>query len=361
MERDKQFGSKEEDSTSQSDSESTGKTQSDHFSNTSHRRSDFWASRGNIGEKINLLIGLNLSIINLLSTLLDIQRQNGNLPPKIVSDFEIIKDYFSNMLTQPDSGQELKLLEKIESIDIKLSNMLKKLSESAIEGEIQEKASDLAIQDNIVGVFIKKQKDSDKWGVVESIKSILSSYSNLSHLGFPSYYFVACEEIIQYQLQKEFLRPKHYEIIQIPLLRLKALISKLLREAPSARLLQNLRRIFPADQTDLTSSEYNQIQDIVEQYYIQISEFLNDERTLQDSLRSSSTILREYNLGGGDLESRIPMVSYTVIKNIQKELDQLRDNDFKQYILSESIILINKLNNSILGNERFIILLRRLK
>ncbi len=360
MEREK-FGLNKEDSNSRSDSKPARKAQNDHLSADLRTSSEFWTSRGNIGEKINLLIGLNLSIINLLSTILEIQRASGVLPPTIVSDFEIIKNYFSIMLTQPDSSQELEILEKIESLDTKLSNMLENLSDSINEEEPHDIAADITVQENIVGVFIKKPLDLDKWGIVDSIKSLLSSYANLSHLSFPNFYFAACEEIIQYQLQKEFVRPNHHEIIQFPLLRLKELIGKLLREAPSARLLQNLHRIFPDNQPSLTSSEYNKIQDIVEQYYIQISEFLKDERTLQDSIRSSSTILREYNLGGGDLESRIPMVSYTIIKNIQKEFEQAWGNDFKQYILSESIILISRLNNSLLHNERFIILLRRLK
>ena len=31
--------------------------------------SDFWASRGNMGEKINILIGLNLQLLSLVSSL----------------------------------------------------------------------------------------------------------------------------------------------------------------------------------------------------------------------------------------------------------------------------------------------------
>ena len=40
--------------------------------------SDFWASRGNMGEKINILIGLNLLLINLVSTY--ILRKEDTLP-----------------------------------------------------------------------------------------------------------------------------------------------------------------------------------------------------------------------------------------------------------------------------------------
>ena len=140
------------------------------------------------------------------------------------------------------------------------------------------------------------------------------------------------------------------------------MISKLLREAPAARLLQNLRKMFPADQDSaLTSTEQDQIQNVVEMYYKNISEYLNETRSLQDSLRISSGILKNYNLGTGDLESRIPNVSFNIVKEINLELENPPNNHLKQYILSETIILIHRLNDSLLQTERFILFLRRLK
>jgi len=68
LEREKDF-STEKDSTSRSDSKPSSEALTDHSPDEFRQRrasSEFWASRGNIGEKINLLIGLNLSIINLL-------------------------------------------------------------------------------------------------------------------------------------------------------------------------------------------------------------------------------------------------------------------------------------------------------
>ncbi|MFX1517902.1 MAG: hypothetical protein ACFFC6_16495, partial [Promethearchaeota archaeon] len=140
------------------------------------------------------------------------------------------------------------------------------------------------------------------------------------------------------------------------------LISKLLREAPAARLLQNLRKMFPAEEDSaLTTIEQDQVQNVVEMYYKGISEYFNETRSLQDSLRISSGFLKDYNLGTGDLESRIPNVSFNIVKEINNELEKAKGDDLKRYIFSETIILIHRLNDSLLQNDRFILFLRRLK
>ncbi|MHA2328864.1 MAG: hypothetical protein ACXACR_10130, partial [Candidatus Hodarchaeales archaeon] len=144
--------------------------------------------------------------------------------------------------------------------------------------------------------------------------------------------------------------------------KLKTIISKLLREAPSARLLQNLRRMFPEEHDiDSFSLGLEQINTIVTRYYQSISDFLSGIQGLEDSIRSSTIILREFNLGEGDLESRIPNVSFSVLKETYREMEAAVGNDIKQYILSETVILIHHLNNTILENDRFVLFLRRLK
>ncbi|MFX0185560.1 MAG: hypothetical protein ACFE95_20945 [Candidatus Hodarchaeota archaeon] len=318
---------------------------------------EFWSSRGNIGEKINLLVGLNLLVVNLLSSLIQIIEQDKVLMEKLVPDLEKMQEFLSNMVTHPDSGLELQ--EKIEDISLKVTGLINEFSNVSSK-PLEEKM--IEIPENIVGSFKRNPVGSDKWGIIESIESLMSSYSNLSHLGFPNHYLVACKELLRYEILEEFSRPNHYDIIQIPSLKIKNLINKLLREAPAARLLQNLRRMFPLeDERFLWPSENKQIQDLVEQYYNNMTDFFKSDRSLSDSIRASKTILMEYNLGGGDLESRIPNVSFSVVKDIQRELDQALGNDFRQYILSETIILIHRLNDSQLQNERFVTFLRRLK
>ena len=95
--------------------------------------------------------------------------------------------------------------------------------------------------------------------------------------------------------------------------------------------------------------------------FFSYADYFNETRSLQDSLSISSGILKNYNLGTGDLESRIPNVSFSIVKEIYEELNQLSKDNFKRFILSETIILIHRLNDSILQNERFIFFLRRLK
>jgi len=99
----------------------------------------------------------------------------------------------------------------------------------------------------------------------------------------------------------------------------------------------------------------------VQKYFSNISDYLEDKRSLLDSMRVSNSVLNQYDLGPGDLESRIPNVSFTVVKEIQKEFQAAKGNDFQQFIFSETIVLIHRLNGYILQNERFKLLLRMLK
>jgi len=320
-----------------------------------HSPIDFWSSRGNMGEKINLLVGFNLLLINLISSYFQTLKEEA-LTDDIVEALTMIEEFLSKMQTHPESG--LETLKKIEMITNKISTMLDELTQPDTVGEktIPETPTDT------VGLFRRNAVYLDNWGLVEAIEKMLSSYSNLSHLAIPNYYFDACKELLHYELRSEFSLPNSHEIIQIPSFEIKNLISKLLREAPAARLLQNLRRMFPEEfDSNLTASEQEQVQSVVRQYFQSISEYSSDGRKLQDSIRVSSDILKNYNLGAGDMESRIPNVSFSIVKNIQQDLQSAIGSDFKQYIFSETIILINRLNNTMIENEKFAGFLRRLK
>ncbi|MFX1517731.1 MAG: hypothetical protein ACFFC6_15620, partial [Promethearchaeota archaeon] len=52
--------------------------------------SDFWASRGNMGEKINILIGLNLALVNLISSLI-LNKEDVLTDDKITSINDTLK------------------------------------------------------------------------------------------------------------------------------------------------------------------------------------------------------------------------------------------------------------------------------
>ncbi|MFX1282207.1 MAG: hypothetical protein ACFFB5_01070 [Promethearchaeota archaeon] len=319
---------------------------------------DFWSSRGNMGEKINLLIGLNLLVIKLISSLVTALRTEDVLNDDVIATLTMVEEFLSKMLLQPESG--LEILEKIEKINLEVTTLLGELSSSSTLTEALRKPA--VIPKVRIGLFQRNIEFKDRWGIIDTIEKMFSSYSNLSHLGFPNYYFTACKELHRYELLPESSLPNPYEIIQLPAFELKNLISKLLREAPAARLLQNLRRLFPGeDEVSLIPLEQEQVQDVVKNYYLSISEYSGDSRKLQDSLRVSSSILKNYNLGSGDLESRIPNVSFSVVKKIYLDLQKAAGNDFKQFICSETIIMIDRLNNTMLENEKFVTFLRRLK
>ncbi|MFX1506005.1 MAG: hypothetical protein ACFFDC_07805 [Promethearchaeota archaeon] len=317
--------------------------------------SDFWMSRGNMGEKINILIGLNLVLINLVSSFM--LTKDDPIPGDLVKSLIKTQEFLNKMVMQPEKG--LEILENIEIVYSKVATLMEGVTNSTMSTiALEKKPQD--VPENVFGLFQRNAVYLDKWGIIESIENLIASYSNLSHIGFPNFYFTASKELHRYELTQDPVS-NQYDIIQIPSFQLRNLVSKLLREAPAARLLQNLRKMFPAEEDSaLTSIEQDEIHNIVELYYKNISEYFSGTRSLQDSLRISSGILKNYNLGTGDLESRIPNVSFNITKEINLEL-QNTENILKQYILSETIILIHRLNDSLLQSERFVLFLRHLK
>ncbi|MFX0085359.1 MAG: hypothetical protein ACFFAU_06770 [Candidatus Hodarchaeota archaeon] len=322
---------------------------------------DFWSSRGNMGEKINILIGLNLITLELISTLFQTLKEKEVISTDIVQELTFFQNFLAQIIADPES--RLELFEKLKMIESKIASPpIDNVNDFPSPETEVISSSQPIVQSDIGGVFRRYPNYRDTLGVIESIKALINSYSNLSHLGFPNYYLAACEEIYRYQILDDSTLPDHQAIIKVPTQKLKNIISKLLREAPSARLLQNLKRMFPAEH-DITpsSTEQEQIRAIIEKYFLNVSMYSDEDQSLSNSLSISRNILKEYNLGSGDLESRIPNVSFSIVKEIHEELDQLSRDNFKRFILSETIILIHRLNDSILQNERFVFFLRRLK
>lgn len=322
---------------------------------------DFWSSRGNIGEKINILIGLNIITLDMFSKLFDILREKEEISGDIVEELTFFQEFLSKIIAKPESSFDIK--DKLKKLEDKVSSILSDItSESILPEDTPISSSDVKPTEMVGEIFQRKQEYVDKIGVIESIKALISSYSNLSHLGFPNYYLAACEEIYHYEIMKDSSLPDQQAVIQIPTLQLKRIISKLLREAPSARLLQNLRRMFPAEYDSTPSTaEKDQIKEIIRKYFLSLSEYSAENQSLSNSLSMSRNILREYNLGAGDLESRIPNVSFSIVKEINEEVQKVNIDDFKRFLFSETTILIHRLNDSILQNERFVFFLRRLK
>lgn len=325
------------------------------------RSIDFWTSRGNMGEKINVLIGLNLFTLDLVTSLVHLLKENETFSNEIIKELTFFQIFLSKVIANPESTLDIE--EKLKTIETKITSTLSEIiSDSELPEIVKDTIYEEPIKFDIGGVFHRNPDYHDTLGVIESIKALIASYSNLSHLGFPNYYLAACEELYRYIVLKESHLPDQQAIIQIPTQKLKSVISKLLREAPSARLLQNLRRMFPAEYDSIPSSiEQEEIRGIIEKYFLNISKYSNENQSLSNSLSISRNILKEYNLGAGDLESRIPNVSFIIVKEIHEEVTKLTTDNFKRFILSETIILIHRLNDSILQNERFVFFLRRLK
>ncbi|MFX1512862.1 MAG: hypothetical protein ACFFCQ_09775 [Promethearchaeota archaeon] len=313
-----------------------------------------------IQEKTALLINLNLSLLNLLLSINSELSHNEMMSTEFINELKESYQTVLSMFSQESSDStsldllgliEAKLSELIEIHDISVADEDSETGEATVEMKAEK-----------VENFVRYETMVDKWGIVESLDRVMESYSNLSHLTFPAFYLEAIKEIQRFEIKKEKERPDSHEIIQIPALRIKKLILKLLREAPSARLLQNLKKMFPQQNNQkIDEDEIKNIQDIIVGYFSSISGFLAGEKTLQDVTRSSNTALQLYNLGSGDLESRIPNASFTIVKEIQNEFKEANGNEFKQYVLLETIVLIHRLNGATLQDEKYRELLRRLK
>ncbi len=310
--------------------------------------------------KLDFLINLNLTSMNLIIALCSNINERDRIPEGLRNELKAIHSALPNLLTLKETRPVFMNL--VESLDSKLMEIIGTSASNEAREQIDDSPILRTSNKEVIKGFNRYESLIDKWGIIESIESLMNSYANLSNLAFPTYYLHGCKEIQRYTLTQEIPNPNSHEIIQFPCLKIRDLIFKLLREAPAARLLQNLRKMFPLqNKIEISTVEESTIHEIVEKYITSTSDFLNGKRTLSDTVRISSSVLQQYNLGPGDLESRIPNVSFSVVKDIQKEFQLARGNDFRQFIYSETIVLIHRLNDAILNNDRFIVLLRRLK
>ena len=322
---------------------------------------EFWKSRGNMGEKINVLVGLNVLTLNLTIKILLKQSESLPVPEDIMREIRLINDFIIALQAQPDS--DLQLIEKITTLQSKLDGLLETdIPKETLIMEIDDQSKTVTTAKEQIGVFDLNPSYTDSWGLIESLRSFMDNYSNLSHIAFPYYYFEGCKEIFRFRIQDEINTVPDHEIYQSPSQKLQELIEKLLREAPSARLLQNLKKLFP-DETgkEILPFEKEEVQEIIKQYFFNVSAFLMGKRNLSDSLRVSMNVLRGFNLGSGDLETRIPNVSFNIVKSCYQEMNMYPQDEFRQFLYSETMILIHKINDSVLANERFVRYLRRLK
>ncbi len=319
---------------------------------------DFWTSRGNLGEKLNILLGLNISILQLLSSLVLDFDNSQMITDQTMIELDNLKSIISELSENPKSPPQL----------YNRVGELKELLNKVLSGKDFENTSlrspkrILEESTERVGLFLRNIDYKDRWGILEHLDVLFAGYSNLSHLAIPDYYLSACKELLKYESGSIQALTNNIDVIQIPVLRIQALIAKLLREAPSARLLQNLKKMYPDQEASkLTPDDESEVMDVVKKYFQSISTYADGSYSLQDSFRISEGILQNYNLGSGDLESRIPNMSYIIAKETYNDLNEYVGNDFKQLIISETVILIHRLNSSILNNDRFVSFLRRLK
>ena len=74
----------------------------------------FWSSRGNMGEKINVLISLNLFTLDLLSTLIQTLKENEILSTDVDQELTFFQEFLSKIIANPESTPET--YEKLKSL-----------------------------------------------------------------------------------------------------------------------------------------------------------------------------------------------------------------------------------------------------
>lgn len=312
-----------------------------------------------ISEKLELLTKQNQLISLSISILYSSMYYRINMDSK----FPMSEDLKSSVVSALNElSNNTMNVGKIGEVLINLKNQMNIINHELdmIQSEFADQISP-DMSSNGSKIFIRSKTFIDQLGIIKTIEDLIQSYSQLSHLAFPNYYFETVKELLHYSSTPYSQVKLSKTFLNIPINYIKILIEKLLREAPSARLLQNLHRLFPPlEENNITESELKQIQILIFNYYKNLENYLVDNEFNVDSFQKVDSIKRNFNFGSGDVETRIPMVFFNVIKIVhEKNLGELPE--FEKIIHYETIRLISNLNDSILNTPRFKKLLKSLK
>ncbi len=232
-----------------------------------------------------------------------------------------------------------------------------------IEKEIEAEVVEISTGPKLKFFSLLEEPD-DLWGIIKRANDLIARYAHLSHLTLPAFWLEVIKELHRYNSGDHLLLKRVIETLS---LELETIIGKLLREAPCSGLLQTLKRryessieyssggpvVLPEDQSNIKAVVHT---------YIETAEKLQEGIIDSADLRRKADYdVKNFSLGGGGIESRIPKVAYDVANNLLKSASGLPPQDERGPYLLNAISLIVALNQVVIESSDLSSLLKELK
>ncbi len=226
-----------------------------------------------------------------------------------------------------------------------------------------------------IGQFHRATRAKDYWSYIVSSGQLMESYQHISDVIIPLYWRYALIEIHRYRIDDPVLL-RH--VIKIPAEALNDIIRKLLREAPTSRLLQRVKQKRLTDQllSEFLPNElkdrslFIKIRESVERYLEYFTNVQKGILSFEDVKVLGEQSLKSFELGPNEIETRIPLVALNVLRELKERIpsdEELGDRSLNNEKFLEAvcgyltIYLVNELNRHFINESKFYTLLERLK
>ncbi len=252
-----------------------------------------------------------------------------------------------------------------------------KSSEEPSPPDVMMKVSETSILDDEIqiGQFQRASRAKDYWSYIMSSGQLMESYQHISDIIIPLYWRYALIEIHRYRIDDSLLL-RH--VIKIPAEVLNDIIRKLLREAPTSRLLQRIKQKGLTDQllSEFLPNElrdaslFMKIRESVERYLEYFTNLQKGILSYGDVKELGEQSLKSFELGSNEIETRIPLVALNVLRDLREHLpkdDEVGEHSLENERFLEAtcgyltIYLVNELNRHFINERKFYRLLERLK
>ena len=245
----------------------------------------------------------------------------------------------------PISPGEVERLKKLISTT---EEKLKQLSSSDLS--LQEPLSELLINlKNLVTLVTKKGGEErpliskeavDKWGIIESTKRLIDSYSSTEDILIPLLWFEVINNL--------HMLPIPDLAIRVPSTAIRSLINKLLREAPYSYLLQNIKE---REKPELLEEEKQAISKVVDTYK---TKFTGDNTSIgapELVLEEAKMFLEAFNWGRSNVEKRILQLLYNKMDEYIKKAREEKNSELAK-VYAATAILFSRLSNVMIDLPR---------
>jgi hypothetical protein len=183
--------------------------------------------------------------------------------------------------------------------------------------------------------FFRRNKSvNDQWDYISTIKSFMSSYTNLMHILIPNLALEVAVELNRYGCDNKLLL---HDSITHPTLAFQNLITKLLREAPGSNLFRRIRRNRLDKGIDINfdesvnASEAEQIKNLVISYFETLTKYLDPSNPVPPGIdtlyEKTKGNYRKFSLGPLTIETRLTAVIKNVTESSFKEAEESISNE----------------------------------